>query len=153
MNSLLKVNRNAKDDAGFVSLINELSLSNEALSIRAAQLQAENHYLRRANRVQPHKRLVLRAKVAAEILVVLHLAGYRTGRNAAEAAGVSQDSWFAGRALLMAARLWDDDGVTTLDSALIETRLNAAYQRAMVDPSSIAFRIPLSKRPKGWLGK
>ena len=152
MNNLLKVNGNTKDDAHFVTLINELSHSNEALTIKAAKLQAENHYLRRANCVQPHLRLVLRARVAADILVVLHLAGYRTGRNAAEAAGVSQDSWFAGRALLLAARLWDN-GLTTNDTAFIETRLSAAYQRAMADPSTVAFRIPLSKRPKAWVGK
>jgi len=152
MNNRLEADRTAQDDTHFVSLINELSQSNEALTIKAAKLQAENHYLRRANRVQPHKRLVLRAKVAADILVVLHLAGYRTGRNAAEEAGVSQDSWFAGRALLLAARLWDS-GLTTTDCALIEARLSAAYQRAMTDPSTLAYRIPLSKRPKGWLGK
>jgi len=153
VNSLLKVNRTAQDDTGFVALIAELSQSNETLAIRAAKLQAENHYLRRANRVQPHKRLVLRAKVAADILVLLHLAGYRVGRRSAEAAGVSQDSWFAGRALLMSARLWDDDGMVTVDSAVIETRLSAAYGRAMNDPSTVAFRIPMSRRPKSWLGK
>ncbi len=152
MNNLLKVNRAAQDDTHFVTLVRELSQSNEALTIKAAKLQAENHYLRRANRVRPHLRLVLRARAAADILVVLHLAGYRTGRNAAEAAGVSQDSWFAGRALLLAARLWDN-GLTTTDSALIESRLSAAYQRAMADPSTVAFRIPMSRRPKSWLGK
>ena len=153
MNSLLKVNRTAQDDTGFVALIAELSQSNEAMAIRAAKLQKENHYLRRANRVRPHLRLVLRAKVAADILVLLHLAGYRVGRRSAGAAGVSQDSWFAGRALLMSARLWDDDGLATADCAVIETRLGAAYQRAMADPSTVAFRIPMSRRPKSWLGK
>src|SRR5687768_2418748 len=101
MNELLK----ATLDPAFTQ-ISEHLIHIDDLKIAKLKLQNENHYLRRANRVRPHLKLVLLAEAAALMLAVWHLAGYRTGRKSSRDNGMTERTWFAGRALLMAARLW-----------------------------------------------
>ena len=138
-------------DHDFAIVSEQLALAVDDLTIKVAKLQGENHYLRRANRVQPHLRLVLRAEVAANLIALWHLAGYRVGRTACRGHGMTNDSWFAGRALLMAARVWVGDGFVTTDPTLIEQRIRTTVERAKREPSVIAYRIPISKRPKSFV--
>jgi hypothetical protein len=147
MNKILK----PKEDHHFAQVSEQLALTVDALTVKVAKLQSENHYLRRANRVQPHLRLVLRAEVAANFLALWHLGGYRVGRKACRHNGMTNDSWFAGRALLMAARVWVGNGFVTDDPVMIEERIRVTVERAKRDPSVIAYRIPISKRPKGFV--
>ncbi len=147
MNQILK----PRTDQAFVQVSEQLAKTIDALTVKVAKLQGENHYLRSANRVQPHLRLVLRAEVAAHLIAMWHLAGYRVGRQACFQNGMTNDSWFAGRALLMAARIWVGDGFVTDDPVTIEERIRVTVERAKRDPSAIAFRIPISKRPKSFV--
>jgi hypothetical protein len=64
---------------------------------------------------------------------------------------MTNDSWFAGRALLMAARVWVGDSFVTTDPTLIEQRIHTTVERAKREPSVIAYRIPISKRPKSFV--
>lgn len=123
-------------------------LSTEDLKAAVIKLKIENHYLRRANRVQPHLRLVLRAEAAAKLIVLWHGAGYMVGRKACRKHGLTEDGWYAGRALLMAGRLWIDGRITTADPDVIQARIETTVTRAKADPSVIGYRIPLSRRPK-----
>lgn len=141
----------AQGDQGFAVLSEELSAISD-LKSRVVRLQNENHYLRRSNRVQPHLRLVLRAEAAANLIAMWHLAGYRTGRKACRGHGMTEPTWFAGRALLMAGRLWQNNHFTTNDPDTIQARIAVTVERAKRDPSVIGYRIPLSKRPKSFVG-
>ena len=134
-------------DPAFTQISEQLQLDD--LKNAVLKLKNENHYLRRANRVRPHLKLVLRAEAAALMLSIWHLAGYRTGRMASRAHGMTERTWFAGRALLLAARLWDD-GFTTDDPDTIQTRIAATVERAKREPSVIGYRIPKGKRPKAF---
>jgi hypothetical protein len=147
MNQILK----SKDDPEFANVSEQLALTVDDLTVKVAKLQGENHYLRRANRVQPHLRLVLRAEVAANLMALWYLGGYLVGRKACRHNGMTNDSWFAGRALLMAARVWVGNGFVTHDPATIEERIRSTVERAKRDPAVVAYRIPLSKRPKGFV--
>jgi len=120
----------ARNDAEFTEINNRLVELNDALTVKVALLQKENHYLRRGNRVAPHMRLVQRAYAGAQLLAVWHCAGYRTGRKAALANGMSDRTWYAARALLMLARVHDGRAFTMSDPAEIEPRLKAATERA-----------------------
>jgi hypothetical protein len=126
----------------------ELEAENESLIVKVGKLQRENHYLRRINKVRPHLKLIVRAQAAAQLLALWHCAGYRTGRPSALAMGMSNDTWYAGRALLQVARVWADSGWTTDDPAIIEARLKTAVERCKDRPDLLGYRIPLSKRPK-----
>lgn len=137
-------------DPAFTQVSEQLAQLDD-LKIAKLKLQNENHYLRRGNRVRPHLKLVLRAEAAALMLAVWHLAGYRTGRKASRAHGMTERTWFAGRALLLAARVWDKDGFTTDDADTIQTRIKATVERAKRDPSVIGYRIPKVKRPKAFV--
>jgi len=140
----------ATDDPAFTQISEQLAKLDD-LKNAVLKLKNENHYLRRANRVRPHLKLVVRAEAAALMLAVWHLAGYRTGRMASRAHGMTERTWFAGRALLMAARLWDQDGFTTDDPDTIQTRIKTTVERAKRDPSVIGYRIPKGKRPKAFV--
>jgi hypothetical protein len=136
-------------------LISELiadgeELENEVatLAAKVAKLQKENHYLRRANKVQPHIKLVVRAHAAAQLLSLWHCAGYRTGRDAAYGMGMSIDDWYKARALLQLARVWDRNGFTTTDPTTIEKQLKLATERARERPDLVGYRIPMNRRPK-----
>jgi hypothetical protein len=126
----------------------QLESENEALTIKVARLQKENQYLRRVNNVRPHLKLVVRAQAAAQLLALWHCAGYRTGRPSAFAMGMSNDTWYAGRALLQVARVWDRQGWTTDDPATIEARLKTAVERCKDRPDLLGYHLPKSKRPK-----
>jgi len=138
-------------DHEFAAHTARVNQASDTLAARVAALQNENHYLRRANRVQPHLRLVLRAEAAANLIVLWWLTGYRIGRVACLHFGLSNDRWYAGRALLMAARLWGDDcSLTTNDPDTIQIRIAATVERSKREPSVIGYRIPISKRPSGF---
>lgn len=124
------------------------NLSKDDLKVAVIKLRVENHYLRRGARVKPHVRLVLRAEASAKLMALWHAAGYQVGRKACRKHGLTEDAWYAGRALLMAGRLWLNDRFTTEDVDVIKTRIQTTKERALVDPSVIGYRIPLSRRPK-----
>jgi hypothetical protein len=127
-----------------------LERQNEGLATKVAKLQKENHYWRRANKVQPHIKLIVRARASAELLALWHCAGYRTGRDSAYSMGMSHHSWYAGRALLQLARVWDDHGFTTADPGTIQKQLKVAHERATQRPDLLAYRIPRSRRAKAY---
>jgi hypothetical protein len=135
-----------RKDIEFAELSNQLAESNESLTIKVAKLTNENHYLRRGNRVKPHVRIVLRARASATLLALWDRSGYRTGRKAAFANGMSDRTWYAARALLMMARVHDGRGFTCSDPAEIEARLDSALARAIDDPDLLNKRMPLSRQ-------
>lgn len=139
-----------RKDAEFTAINNQLADDNASLTAKVAALTKENHYLRRGNRVQPHMRLVQRAYAGAQLLAIWHCAGYRTGKKAALANGMSDRTWYAARALLMLGRVHDGHKFTTSDPAEIETRLHGATQRAGVQPELLNVRLPRSRQQTSW---
>lgn len=140
----------SQDDADFAQRCEELARENVSLHVKVARLQKENHYLRRVAHMKPQLRLVVRAEAAAQLLALWHCAGLRTGRKASFAAGMSQDSFYVGWALLVLAGVHDGHHWVTTDPALIESRLQAAAETARKKPVHLIRHMPPSKRPKRW---
>lgn len=138
------------DRASFAQRCEELARENVSLQVKVARLQKENHYLRRVTQMKPQMRLVVRAEAAAHLLALWHCAGLRTGRSATFAAGMSQDTFYAGRALLVLAGVHDGKRWVTTDPAVIESRLKGAVEMAQKNPAHLVRNMPPSKRPKRW---
>lgn len=137
-----------KSEPVITQLSEDLFHENSTLQEKVARLQQENHYLRRANKVRPHLRLIVRAEAAAKTLALWHCSGYRTGRRAALELGMPERTWFAGRALLMVARLHDGREWVSDDAATIAGRIAGAVEFCKKTPESLVYRLPKSKRPK-----
>lgn len=148
MNNLLVDGR----DQDFADQADRLSREGASLINRVAALQKENHYLRRSNRVRPQLRLVLRAEAAAQILAMWHCAGYMSGRKAAFAGGMSNSSFYAGRALCVLANVHNGHAWTTDNVVVIEQKLADAVAYARRNPEALVHNIPPSKRPKRFAG-
>jgi hypothetical protein len=72
------------------------------------------------------------------------------GRSATFAAGMSQDTFYAGRALLVLAGVHDGKRWVTTDPAVIESRLQGAVEMARKNAAHLVRNMPPSKRPKRW---
>lgn len=120
------------------------------MQVKVARLQKENHYLRRVTQMKPQMRLVVRRPLPAQLLALWHCAGLRTGRKASFQAGMSQDTFYAGRALLMLAGVHDGQRWVTTEPAVIESRLQGAIDLARKNPAHLVRNMPPSKRPKRW---
>lgn len=140
--------RASPDRVSFAQRCEELARENVSLQVKVARLQKENHYLRRITQMKPHVRLVVRAEAAAQLLALWHCAGLRTGRKASFAAGMSQDTFYAGRALLVLAAVHDGKRWVTTDPEVIEGRLKGAVELARKDVAHLVRNMPRSKRPK-----
>lgn len=138
----------SQDDADFAQRCEELARENVSLQVKVARLQKENHYLRRITQMRPQMRLSVRAEAAAQLLALWHCAGLRTGRKASFAAGMSQDSFYAGRALLMLAGVHDGQRWVTTDPEVIKSRLKGAAEMARKNTATLVRNMPPSKRPK-----
>lgn len=136
------------NDDRFATVSRELARNEDRLTVQAAKLQQENHYLRRANRVRPHLKIVLRAEAAARLLAMWHCAGYLTSRRSCLSFDMSERSFFAGRALLMVARIHDGAKWLVEDPEVIESKMRFASAHCRKHPHSLALRMPLSRRPK-----
>jgi hypothetical protein len=138
----------SKTDDRFTTVSRDLARSDDRLTVQATKLQQENHYLRRANRVRPHLKIVLRAEAAARLLALWHCAGYLTSRRACLSFGMSERSFFAGRAFLIVARIHDGAKWLAEDPEVIESKMRFAAAHCRKHPHSLALRMPLSRRPK-----
>ena len=139
-----------RNDTDFFEHSTQLAQDLDALSVKVTKLQQENHYLRRSNRVRPHLRIVIRAEAAAHLLAMWHCAGYLTGRASAFVFGMSQDTFYAGRALCILANLHDGQRWLTDDPATIQRRLGEATEYAKRRPDALIAHIPLSRQPKSF---
>lgn len=139
-----------RKDAQFVELSEQLAQDVNTLALKVAKLQKENHYLRRASRVRPQLRIVLRAEAAAHVLAMWHCTGYLTGRGSAFAHGMSHDTFYAGRALCVLANVHNGRAWLTDDPATIENKLSATAEYAKRRPDVLIAHIPLSKQPKSF---
>lgn len=126
----------------------QLAHDNERLTVKAAALVQQNGYLRKANRVQPHVKLAEKATAAAKMLALWHVAGWRTGKDSCRSYGMTENTYFAGRALLILAGLHDGYSWLTFDADSIEARLKTAGELAHKRPDLLAQNIPNSRRPK-----
>lgn len=135
----------------FITTSQQLAQSDDKLIIKSAKLQRENHYLRRINKVRPHLKLVVRAEAAAQLLALWHIAGYLTSRYACMSFGMSERTYYAGKALLVAARVHNGQRWTVSNPEAIEARIRTTVERCRKSPEILAWRMPLSKRPKAFL--
>jgi hypothetical protein len=133
-------------DQDLIEALEALERLNESLEVKSAQLIKENHHLRRINHVQPHVRLVQRAYAAAVKMTILHIAGYKTGRKSCWKAGISEQSFHAGKAMLRLARVHDGTEFTNNDGALIAQKLLSTLKFATENQGSLDARIIPSRR-------
>lgn len=141
----------ANVDPEFTELCNKLLQEKATLTAKVAALTKENHYLRKGNRVAPQMRIVQRAYASAQLLAMWHCAGFRTGRRASNQNGMSDRSWYAGRALLLLAGIYDWQlGFKTDNKEEIERLLAVAIEKATQNPASLLVRLPVSKQPKAF---
>lgn len=126
----------------------ELTRSNDKLANQAAILLQANGHLRKANKVRPHVKLYLKAEASAKILALWHVGGYRTGKNSCVSYGMSENTYFYGRALLMLAALHDGHKWLIDDPDEIERRIEMTVAYAEAKPEILAMSIPNSRRPK-----
>lgn len=140
--------KSSKSNDRFATVSREIVRADDRLTVQAAKLQQENHYLRRANRVRPHLKIVLRAEAAARLLALWHCSGYLTSRRACLSFGMSERSFFAGRAFLIVARIHDGAKWLAEDPEVIESKMRFASTHCRKNPLSLALRMPLSRRPK-----
>jgi|GEM_PF-2766227 len=117
---------------------------------RVSELQQANNYLTKSNRVRARVRIVLQAQAAADVLVVHHLAGWRTGRESARAYGLSDRRWHYGRALLQVARVigYGYEGWLMDSPEAIVGALSAAVERCTRNPEMLISRLPRSRQLK-----
>lgn len=135
-------------DPAFTETTELISREESSLAHKVAKLTAENHYLRRSNRVRPHLRIVLRAEESARTLALWHCSGYRTGRKAAFLNGMSNTSFFTGRALLELAGVHNGRAWTIDNPDLIERKIANAADYAKRSPAALIANMPPSKQPK-----
>lgn len=145
------ITKSSKSNDRFATVSRELVRTEDRLTVQAAKLQQENHYLRRVNKVRPHLKLVVRAEAAAHLLALWHVAGYLTSRYACMSFGMSERTYYAGKALLVAARVHNGQRWTVNDPDTIEARIRTTVERCRKSPEILAWRMPLSKRPKAFL--
>ncbi len=127
-----------------------LAQQNERLTVKVAALVQQNGYLRKANKVRPHVKLVEKANAAAKLLALWHCSGWLTGRESCTTYGMKESAFYAGRALLMLANLHDGANWLTDDADQIEARLTWALAYARKEPSALALNMPNSRRPRAY---
>ncbi len=131
------------------SIQSELALATaDKLAVAVAQLRSENNFLRRKLKVRPQTRMLQQAAAGARLLALWHCTGYRTGRMTALSFGMSERTWFAARALCLAARIHDGIAFTTDEPNDIEKRLALALAKCEQNISCLVSRLPLSRRPR-----
>src|SRR5687768_8302865 len=121
---------------------------NDHLSTAVAKLRQANNYLTRRMQLQANVRMVQQSLALARLLALWHCGGFRTGKRAALSMGMTEHGWYHGRALLMAALIYDNNGFTTNDPNEIEQALTVAVERIEKKPSLFLTRLPLSRRPR-----
>ena len=121
--------QNGKSYAEIEALCTRLVAENDALKLENAKLLAENRQLRR-RLADADLRLLRRAQVDANMLVLMHLAGGYTSRSSALNYGISRRRWAWARALLKKSGCMDYGG-EWLDRDLngFETSLNGTVER------------------------
>ena len=137
----------SKDDTEWAELCESLAAQNERLLTQAAALIQQNGYLRKANKVRPHVKMVEKAKASAKLLALWHVAGWLTGRDSCLSYGMSNSYFYAGRALLVLANVHNGEHWETNDATEIEERLRMAGEYASKRPDLLAANMPNSKRP------
>lgn len=113
------------------------------------KLRQHNKRLTRRMQLRPHVRVIDYSLASATQLALWHCSGFQTGRKAAYTLGLSERSWYYGRALLMVARLHDGREFRTNDPAQIVARLNTAVEKYEKEPQVLYARVPKSRRPRG----
>jgi hypothetical protein len=136
-----------KPDVEWAHLCEQLAQQNDRLIIQSASLIQQNGYLRKANHVRPHIKLVEKARASAKLIALWHVTGYLTGRDSCFSYGMSNSYFFAGRALLVLAGVHDGDHWLTDDANRIEESLAMAAGVATKTPALLAQNMPNSKRP------
>lgn len=136
-----------KDNINWAEQAEELARQNDRLITQAASLAQQNGYLRKANRVRPHVKLIEKAKAAAKLMALWHVSGWLTGRDSCLSYGMANSYFFAGRALLILAGVHDGERWLTDDAGRIEERLHMAGEVATKTPELVGQNMPNSKRP------
>lgn len=100
----------------------------DALRIEAAQLRAENRYLRRRLR-DAELRLMRQAERDAILICAYHMGGLPTSRSACLGYGISRRHWSAAIALLKLGGVHDGRGIVEASSEELAGGLRWALQR------------------------
>lgn len=124
----------------------EITHSPDSLIIKVKQLQKVNGFLSRKLQLQPEVRVSLTVSVAAELLALWHLTGFRTGKRAAKSLGMSEYTWYHARAFCMLGLVHDGRSFTSNDPTEIAAGLAVAAERLATKPQALNRYLPPSRR-------